>query len=113
MWRRVAFITTDGSEESIATNIRVERINELWTTETRSVIRSTETSVLTTATLRDIPEDVMLRSHHCENLKSDLIMEKYIRICLSYGLCLEPHSSKNDFTYRPIWDYTHVSSLIR
>jgi hypothetical protein len=29
-----------------------------------------ETSVLTTATSRNIPEDAILHIHHCENLKS-------------------------------------------
>jgi hypothetical protein len=39
---------------------------------------SSEMSVLTRATWRNNPEDSILRSHHCENLKS------YIIICNSY-----------------------------
>jgi hypothetical protein len=36
----------------------------------KKATHSSETSVLTSATWRDIPEDDILHSHHCENLKS-------------------------------------------
>jgi hypothetical protein len=78
----VALIGTDVSEERSAWIIKVTRFGELVVTaifvpsspilvtlmvEAR---RSTETSVLTRVTRRNIPDDSILRSHLRENLKS-------------------------------------------
>jgi hypothetical protein len=82
MLRRVALVRTDVSEELSASFIRVRRIDELGTTLMKEALRSSETSVITRATRRNIPEDAILHSHRRGNLKS----YKYFNVFLKFRL---------------------------
>jgi hypothetical protein len=66
--RRVALVRTDVSEERVAFIINPSSSNHY--TMMMEAIYSSETSILTRATLRKIQEDGILHSNRCENIKS-------------------------------------------
>jgi hypothetical protein len=70
MLHYVAVLITDVSEKVSASIIRVTRIGELGTLAVTSTNACYEEIQCTRATRRNIPEDAILHSHCCENLKS-------------------------------------------
>jgi hypothetical protein len=86
MLRRVALERTDVSEELLHQG----DTNRCTRKET---LRSSETSVLTRATRRNIPKDTILHSHRRENLKSYKRLQVYCNTDRGYtelGLKLRP-----------------------
>jgi hypothetical protein len=68
-------------------------------------IRSSETSVHTRSTRRYIPENGILHSHRCQNLKSYLL-GKFANLC--YNRFIQPNSLCN---YEAVLKYLHLKTL--
>jgi hypothetical protein len=140
MLHRVALVRSDVSEELCPSFIRVTGIGELGTTiVTVSVVpsspilvtlmkeaqSSSETSVLTRATRRNIPEDVILHSHRRKNLKSYtenilvviLLQERRENILQIWALvpelCDDLLKSENIFFISRLARYRDIYSLLQ
>jgi hypothetical protein len=73
MLDRVALVRTDVSEVTASVVPR----SPILATLMKEALLTTETSVLTRATRRNIPEDGILHSHRRENLKSYTLLLNY------------------------------------
>jgi hypothetical protein len=67
---RVAPVRTDVSKDVLFTSYGYVPSSPIPVTLMMEALRSSEISVLTRATRRNIPEYAILHSHRCENLKS-------------------------------------------
>jgi hypothetical protein len=76
MLRRVALVKTGVSEEWLLVIASVVPNSPILVILMKEALSSSETSVLTGATRRNIPEDAFLHSHRREILKSYIL-----RIC--------------------------------
>jgi hypothetical protein len=79
---RVALVRTDVSEERYG----YVPSSPVLVTLIMESLRFSETSVLTRATRRNIPEDTIFHSHHRENLKSYKLLVKFVKIMCSLDL---------------------------
>jgi hypothetical protein len=80
--RRLALVRTEVSEERCSFIIRVTRKSKLGTTLAVTSYAAKEILCITRATRRNIPEDGILHSHCCENLKSYKDIEVFTTVTM-------------------------------
>jgi hypothetical protein len=68
-------------------------------------LRSSETSVHTRATLRNIPEDALLHSHRRENLKSYIVIVFVWLLVFSFDLS----ETLSSLSFLIVHEYTHTA----
>jgi hypothetical protein len=106
MLRHAALVGTDVSEEFSAFFIRVTRIGELGTTLMKEAPSSFETSVLTRATWRNIPENLKSYTWEvCSGIQNEFIHVGF----LQHNVTLHSYSSFlcNDVR-QAIWNWEHI-----
>jgi hypothetical protein len=94
MLRRAALVRTDVSEELSAFTISVTSIGELGTTLTLEALNSSETSVITRPTRRNIPEDAIL---HISSMLLKYTKVQLSGVAIAMGEITVPHVSSPTF----------------